>query len=61
MRYCKRYNESTTETYEVNTMNHCCDKFKKEAGEVQAMAGGCYVVTEVKFCPFCGANVERHS
>ena len=21
--------------------------------------GGCYVITEVRFCPFCGASVEH--
>lgn len=69
-------------------MNYCCDRFKKESGEVKAMAGGgflypsgmksnpqfepdengtwningccgggCYVVTDVKFCPFCGVSL----
>lgn len=23
--------------------------------------GGCAVITGVKFCPFCGANVELHN
>ena len=70
-------------------MTYCCERFKKEAGEVKAMAGGdflypdsshpkgqiepdedgetwnvngccgggCYVLTDIRFCPFCGNNI----
>ena len=73
-------------------MNYCCERFAKEAGELQPPAGGgfmypeqmiplaqfekdcdgswningccgggCYVVTEMRFCPFCGASLTVHS
>ena len=73
-------------------MKFCCDNFAKEAGALQAMAGGgflyppemrhsaqfhrykdgmwaiagccgggCDVVSDMKFCPFCGAPVPSAS
>lgn len=72
-------------------VNYCCEKFAKEAGQIQAMAGGgfaypaefhpsaqfepdgegktwningccgggCFVVSEMQFCPFCGTYLEH--
>jgi hypothetical protein len=68
-------------------MKHCCKKFEKEAGELQApvgggglypvrpdaqfeqgedgtwningcCGGGCYVVSKMKYCPYCGKTLE---
>ena len=71
-------------------MDYCCKKFAKQAGKLQAPAGGgflyppgmipkaqfvqgtkgrwhingccgggCYVVTDMKFCPYCGKRLKN--
>ena len=74
---------------EGDFMKHCCNKFAKQAGELQppvggghlypsimtpnaqfepdienktwningCCGGGCFVVTEMSFCPFCGLKL----
>ena len=54
-------------------MKYCCEKFEEEAGREQAFepdqdgetwningccGGGCFVVTEMRFCPYCGSKME---
>ena len=38
-------------------------QFERDAGTWNingCCGGGCYVVTEMKFCPFCGSSLETH-
>lgn len=54
-------------------MEHCCKQFAEQVREQQiepdsdgvtwningCCGGGCYVVTDVRFCPFCGAQLAH--
>ncbi len=49
---------------------YCCDKFDKKVKDEQfevlfklwavngCCSGGCYVVIEMKFCPYCGKELK---
>jgi hypothetical protein len=55
-------------------MKYCCDKFKEEvekdrvgfekdnAGEwnIVGCCGSCYVVNDMRYCPFCGTELKAH-
>lgn len=54
-------------------MEHCCEQFKSEVRDGNIVpdergstwnvpgccGGGCYVLVNLTFCPFCGANIRR--
>jgi len=56
-------------------MKFCCDEFRKEIQDknpdghfkqdengtwnILGCCGGCYVITEMKFCPFCGNRLTE--
>jgi len=51
----------------------CCEEFAENSGEPSVgieehggkwsvngcCGGGCYVLSEIKFCPFCGAELSK--
>jgi len=53
-------------------MNYCCNKFEVQTkmcvGKIEFLlqgwnvegccGGGCYVLSDIKFCPFCGTKLE---
>ena len=53
-------------------MKYCCDKFEKHTGTHNVgfekpdgkwhlngcCGGGCYVLEDIKFCPFCGKDID---
>lgn len=48
----------------------CCEKLKQHLGEtiiertnnnewhINGCCGGCYVITDIEHCPFCGAELQ---
>lgn len=57
----------------MEILNFCCNKLKREIESGQIVldssmqsihvngccGGGCYVLTDLWFCPFCGREIEK--
>ena len=54
-------------------MKYCCERFKEQVEEKQiefyekdrtwsvngCCGGGCYVLSNIEFCPFCGKKLKE--
>lgn len=53
-------------------MQNCCSKFKENIGQFEqaddgswnvngCCGGGCYVLSEIRFCPYCGRHLTKRT
>lgn len=60
----------------VNELAHCCKEFEdsstyndevfeppieySDGWQINGCCGHCYVVTDIKYCPFCGTKLPQY-